>query len=55
MDNSVSDELYDLVSLYFSQNEIVQILMAISTINAWNRIAITTGMIPGSYKVEQTV
>jgi AhpD family alkylhydroperoxidase len=48
--NSISDELYDLVSHHFSQNEIIQILMAISTINAWNRIAITTRMIPGSYE-----
>ena len=54
-ENSVSDELYDRVSRYFSQNEIVQILMAISTINTWNRIAITTRMIPGSYSVAEAV
>lgn len=54
-ENSVSDELYDLVSRYFSSNEIVQMLMAISTINAWNRIAITTRLIPGSYSVAKTV
>ncbi|NJM22405.1 MAG: carboxymuconolactone decarboxylase family protein [Richelia sp. RM2_1_2] len=54
-ENSVSDELYDLVSRHFSHNEIIQILMAISTINAWNRIAITTKMIPGSHRVEETV
>ena len=53
-DNSIDDELHNLISHYFSQSEIVQILMAISTINAWNRIAITTKMIPGSYEVEQT-
>lgn len=54
-DNFVSDELYNLVSRHFDRNEIIKILMAISTINAWNRIAITTKMIPGSHKVEQTV
>ncbi len=54
-ENSVSDELYARVSRYFSPNEIVQILMAISTINTWNRIAITTRMIPGSYSVEEAV
>ena len=53
-DNSIDDELHSLISRYFSQPEIVQILMAISTINVWNRIAITTRMIPGSYEVEQT-
>ena len=52
-ENSISDELYNLVSGYFSDQEVVQILMAICTINAWNRIAITTKKIPGSYSVEQ--
>ena len=52
-DNSISDEHYACLSRYFSENEIVQVLMAISTINAWNRIAITTRMIRGSYRVEQ--
>ena len=54
-ENSVSDELYDRVSRYFSPNEIVQMLMAISTINTWNRIAITTRMVPGSYSVAEAV
>ena len=54
-DNSISDELYDRLSRYFSQPEIAQILMAISTINAWNRLAIATRMIPGSYEIEKTV
>ena len=52
-ENPLSDELYNLVSGYFSDQEVVQILMAICTINAWNRIAITTKKIPGSYSVEQ--
>ncbi|MDJ0616442.1 MAG: carboxymuconolactone decarboxylase family protein [Calothrix sp. MO_192.B10] len=51
-ENAIKDELYNQVSRYFYSNEIVQILMAISTINAWNRIAITTRMIPGSHSVE---
>lgn len=54
-DNSVSDELYDRVSRYFSPNEIVKILMVISTINTWNRIAITTKKVPGSYSVAEAV
>ncbi|MGL4881754.1 MAG: carboxymuconolactone decarboxylase family protein [Waterburya sp.] len=52
-ENSVSDELYEWVSHYFTPNQIAQILTAIATINAWNRIAITTKMIPGSYSVEE--
>ena len=52
-ENSVEDELYEQVSKYFSPQEIAQILMAIATINAWNRISIATKMMPCSYTVEQ--
>lgn len=45
----VSDEIYDEVSRYFSQDEIANLLMAVVTINGWNRIAIATHMVPGSY------
>ena len=38
--NHVSDELYDEVSRYFTEDEVVNLLMAIATINSWNRIAI---------------
>ncbi|HEY9661785.1 MAG TPA: carboxymuconolactone decarboxylase family protein [Allocoleopsis sp.] len=48
--NHVSDELYEEVSRYFTENEIVNLLMAIVTINSWNRIAIATRTIPGSYE-----
>ena len=47
--NSISDDLYAEVSRYFSANQIAQILIAIVTINAWNRIAIATKMVPGTY------
>jgi len=40
--SSVSDEIYDEVSRYFTPDEIANLLMAIVTINSWNRI-ITTG------------
>ncbi len=46
----VSDEIYDEVSRYFTPDEIANLLMAIITINGWNRIAIATHMIPGSYE-----
>jgi AhpD family alkylhydroperoxidase len=48
--NHVSDELYDEVSRYFTEDEIVNLLMAIVTINSWNRIAIATQTVPGSYE-----
>lgn len=53
-DNHVSDEVYKEVSQYFDSNKVAQILMAIVTINAWNRIGITTQMIPGTYQVLTT-
>ena len=52
-ENFVDDQLYQKVSQYFSPNKIAQILIAIATINAWNRIAISTKMIPGSYTVKE--
>lgn len=48
--NSVSDETYDEVSRYFQPGEIANLLMAIVTINGWNRLAITTRMVPGTYQ-----
>ena len=40
----VSDDTYAAVQQHFSNNEIAQIIMVISTINVWNRIAISTHM-----------
>lgn len=47
--NCISDDLYHEVSRYFTANQIAQILIAIVTINAWNRIAIATSMVPDTY------
>ena len=38
----LSTETYQTALKYFSENQIAQIIMAIVTINAWNRIAIST-------------
>lgn len=40
--NGLTTETYDKVSKIFSENQIAQILMVIVTINAWNRIAVST-------------
>ena len=40
--NGLSDEVYAKAEKVFDKNYIAQIIMAISTINAWNRIAIST-------------
>ena len=39
-DHGVSDGVYNRVSEHFTEEQIAQIIMAITTINAWNRIAI---------------
>jgi len=51
-DKGVPDAVYAAVSHYFTPDRIAQLLMAIVAINAWNRISITTQMVPGSYRVE---
>ncbi len=51
-DNGVPDPVYDEVSRHFTPDQIAQVLMAIITINTWNRISITTRMRPGSYQID---
>ncbi|MBM7564890.1 carboxymuconolactone decarboxylase family protein [Paenibacillus sacheonensis] len=45
-EQGVPQELYDRVRAHVDEVEYVAIIMAINTINAWNRIAISTGMFP---------
>lgn len=40
--HGVSDETYNKVSTYFDENYIAQLIMAIVTINTWNRLAVST-------------
>jgi AhpD family alkylhydroperoxidase len=42
--NHVPDDVYAAAAEHFDQKQLSELLMAIVTINAWNRIAITTGM-----------
>jgi AhpD family alkylhydroperoxidase len=48
--NHVSDALYEEVSQYFSAEQIANLLMAIITINGWNRVAIVARAVPGTYE-----
>ena len=45
----VPDDVYDEAKRFFSQDELVKLTMAIVTINAWNRVAITFRTEPGTY------
>lgn len=45
--NGLSNETYDKALQYFSEAQIAEIIMAVVTINAWNRIAISSHLQPG--------
>ncbi|BFT69351.1 MULTISPECIES: carboxymuconolactone decarboxylase family protein [Paenibacillus] len=46
----VPDDLYDQVRRHFDEEQYVDLIMAINAINSWNRMAISTGMVPGDYQ-----
>jgi AhpD family alkylhydroperoxidase len=45
-----SDEAYERMRRHFSESEIVNLTLAIVTINGWNRLAISFGTVAGSYR-----
>ncbi len=49
----VPDNVYDEVKSQFSDQEIVNLTMAIVTINGWNRLAIASRTVPGTYEPEK--
>ncbi|MBP1966874.1 carboxymuconolactone decarboxylase family protein [Paenibacillus aceris] len=49
-DAGVPQELYEQVRKHFDEGQFVNLIMAINAINCWNRIAISTGMVPGEYQ-----
>jgi AhpD family alkylhydroperoxidase len=49
-DHHVPDEVYEQVKPHFSEKELADLTVAVATINAWNRLAIASRTVPGSYK-----
>ncbi|HEU5432265.1 MAG TPA: carboxymuconolactone decarboxylase family protein [Thermomicrobiales bacterium] len=47
----VPDDVYDLARQYFSEEELVNLTMAVIAINGWNRLAIAFRTVPGTYRV----
>jgi AhpD family alkylhydroperoxidase len=45
----VPDDIYASVRKEFSEEELVELTMAVIAINGWNRLAISFGTEPGSY------
>lgn len=50
--HGVSDAVYEEVSRYFTPEQIAKLLMTIAVINSWNRLSISTRVIPGSYQIK---
>jgi AhpD family alkylhydroperoxidase len=46
----VPDAVYDEARRHFSEKELVDLTFLASTINAWNRLAISLRAVPGHYK-----
>jgi len=44
--NHVSDETYEQAVKVLNENYLAQVILAIATINVWNRIGIATNLIP---------
>jgi len=49
-DDHVPDELYEQVRKQFSEQELVDLTLAVVAINGWNRIAISFRVEPGTYQ-----
>ena len=47
----VPDEVYDKVREHFTEKELADLTLAVATINAWNRLAISARTVPGTYEV----
>jgi AhpD family alkylhydroperoxidase len=51
--NDVPDELYERVREQFSEEELVNLSLAVIAINGWNRLAIPFRSVPGSYQRQE--
>jgi len=49
----VPDEVYEQVRKHFNEQELIDLTLAVIAINSWNRLAITTRIVPGSYQPAQ--
>ncbi|MBA2391709.1 MAG: carboxymuconolactone decarboxylase family protein [Ktedonobacteraceae bacterium] len=54
-DNHVPDDIYERVAAHFAEEELANLTLAVVTINAWNRFAISFRSEPGTYQPQQTI
>ena len=45
----VDDEVWERASAHFDADELAQVVFAITVINTWNRLCVTTRVEPGHY------
>ena len=50
MNGHVPDHVYDKVRPSFNERDLANLTLAVTTINAWNRLAIASRTVPGTYK-----
>nr|WP_273378843.1 carboxymuconolactone decarboxylase family protein [Actinopolymorpha pittospori] len=48
-DGFVPDEVYARAAKEFDETELARLIVAITTINAWNRFGVSTRLVPGHY------
>ncbi len=53
-ESRVPDDVYELVRQQFSEKELVDLTLAVITINGWNRLSISFRTVPGSYQRKET-
>jgi AhpD family alkylhydroperoxidase len=49
--NGISTKLFEHIKQFYSDQQIVDLTLVITSINAWNRIALSFGAVAGSYSV----
>jgi AhpD family alkylhydroperoxidase len=52
-DNHAPDDLWERVRKHFSEDEMIDLSLAIAQINAWNRLSISFRSVPGTYQPGQ--
>jgi AhpD family alkylhydroperoxidase len=51
-DGHVPDSVYEELRAHFSEKEMCDLTLAVATINAWNRLAISSRTVPGAYQAQ---
>ncbi len=53
--HGVSDEVFELATAVFSEQEMADLTLAVATINAWNRLAITWQSVPEAFGLPEAI